>query len=58
MFSKSHSDIQFSATANTFNKHFLSIPHRTVADVTSTVPATEFMKRFFDNIPCSLFVLT
>ena len=28
--SKPHSDIQFSATADTFNKHFLSIPHRTI----------------------------
>ena len=27
----------------------LSIPHRTIADVTSTVPATEFVERFFDN---------
>ena len=48
-FSKPHSDIQFSNTADTFNKHFLSIPYRTIADVTSTVPATEFMERFFDN---------
>ena len=43
MFSKPHSDIQFSATVDTFNKRFLSIPHRTIADVTSTVSATEFV---------------
>ena len=27
----------------------MSIPHKTIADVTSTVPATEFVERLFDN---------
>ena len=29
--------------------HFLAIPHKTVANVTSTVPATVFVEKFFKD---------
>ena len=40
---------QLSVTANDFNNHFLAIPYKTVVNVTSTVPATEFLDRLFVN---------
>ena len=40
---------QLSVTAYDFNNHFLAIPYKTVAYVTSTVPATEFLDRLFGD---------
>ena len=54
---KSRCDVQFSAMADTFNDYFLSIPLKTVANVTSTIPASEYMDGFCSGIiPTSEFV--
>ena len=45
---------QISATADAFNDHFLSIPYKTIADVASTVPASDYTDKFFDRITPSL----
>jgi len=34
-----------------FNKHFLLIAHKTVANVRSDVPACEFLEKFLENTP-------
>ena len=48
---------QVSATANDFNDYFLLIPHKTVANVVSTVPPTEYMDRLFGGgVPSLKFV--
>ena len=52
--SKSICNSQFSAMADTFNDYFLSIPYKTVANVTSTVPATEYMDKLYDQATPSL----
>ncbi|MCY3928858.1 MAG: hypothetical protein OXG81_11355 [Acidobacteria bacterium] len=52
--SKSICNSQFSATADAFNDYFLSIPYKTVANVTSTVPATEYMDKLYDRATPSL----
>ena len=44
--SKPVSDIHFSVTADIFNNHFLTIPYKTIADVSSTVQASEFVEEF------------
>ena len=55
--SKSICNSQLSATADAFNDYFLSIPYKTVANVTSTVPATEYMDKLYDRaIPSLEFV--
>ena len=45
---------QISAMADAFNDHFLSIPYKTIADVASTVPASDYMDKFFDRVTPSL----
>ena len=45
--SKTTKSTQILATANDFNNHFLAIPHKTVVNVTSTVPATVFVEKIF-----------
>ena len=48
---------QVSATADNFNDYFLSIPYKTVANVVSTVPPTEYMERLFGgSVPSLEFV--
>ena len=47
---KSICDVQFSATANAFNDYFLSVPLKTVANVASAVPASEYMVGFCDGV--------
>ena len=48
---------QVSATANDFNDYFLSIPYKTVANVVSTLPPTEYMDRLFGGgVPSLKFV--
>ena len=47
--SRPTNDTQLSVTAEEFNQHFLSIPHKTVANVASTVPACGFLKNFLHN---------
>ena len=48
---------QVSATADDFNDYFLSIPYKTVANVVSTVPPTEYMERLFGgSVPSLEFV--
>ena len=42
--------------ADAFNDYFLSIPYKTVANVTSTVPATEYMDKLYDRV-LSLYLL-
>jgi len=49
--SKPSNDIQLSVTADVFNKYFLSIAHKTVANVKSDVPACEFLEKFLENTP-------
>ena len=51
-------DIQLSATANELNCHFISIPHKTVAGLTSSVPATEYVEKFLEDktVPTVKFV--
>ena len=39
---------QATVTADDFNDYFLSIPYKTVANVVSTVPPTEYMDGVFD----------
>jgi len=34
-----------------FNEYFLSIPHKTIANVTSSMPACEFLEKFLGNKP-------
>jgi len=43
--------IQLTVTANVFNEYFLSISHKTIANVTSSVPACEFQEKFLENKP-------
>ena len=47
--SKPVCDIQLSVTADILNTHFLTVPYKTIADVSSIVPATKFVQEFFDN---------
>ena len=43
---------QTAVTADDFNDYFLSIPHKTVANVVSAVSPTVYMDRLFDvDIP-------
>ena len=52
--SKPTCEIQVSATADAFNDHFLSIPYKIIANVVSTVPASEYMDKFCDGTTPSL----
>ena len=52
--SKPTCEIQVSATADAFNDHFLSIPYKTIANVVSTVPASEYMDKLCDGTTPSL----
>ena len=54
--SKSVCDIQFSATADIFNDYFLSIAFKTIANVISKVPDSEYMDKLFDPL-WSLYLL-
>ena len=55
--SKPACEIQVSAMADVFNDHFLSIPYKTISNVVSAVPASEYMDRFCDlTVPTLEFV--
>jgi len=47
--SKSVKDTHLSVTANDFNNYFLVIPHKTFANVTSSVPTTLFVGKLFKD---------
>ena len=46
---KPSNGIQLSVSADVFNEYFLSIPHKTIANVTGSVPACEFLEKFLEN---------
>ena len=52
--SKPACEIEVSATADAFNDHFLSIPYKAVANVVSTVPASEYLDKLCDGTVPSL----